>query len=255
VAISVTILGAGTIAPSKSRNASGVIVRTRDLWILVDIGPGIIRRLVDAGIDLRWIDVVLITHFHPDHVSDLIPFLFASNYAHDTPRKEPFYTIGPEGFEAFHDALVKIYGRHVVPTGNRRIGKELSAGASDSFSLGSVVIKSRPARHEPPAISYRIEENGASVTISGDTDFNPELQLLAQGTDILICEASFPDELKHAGHLTAGEAGMIADAAQAKKLVLTHLYPPAEADIVSQARKHYSGEVVKAEDFMKFDIG
>jgi ribonuclease BN (tRNA processing enzyme) len=113
VAIDVTILGSGTIA-SKKRNCSGIIVRTGALYILVDIGPGVMRRLAEADIDFRRIDAILVTHFHPDHVSDLIPFLFACNYGHRERRVEPFYTIGPEGFEVFHDALTHIYGRHAA---------------------------------------------------------------------------------------------------------------------------------------------
>ena len=74
----IVILGSGTITPDKDRNPSGLVVQASDMWMVVDMGPGILRRMSEAEIDVRWIDVLLITHFHPDHISDLVPFLFAS---------------------------------------------------------------------------------------------------------------------------------------------------------------------------------
>ena len=74
----ITILGSGTATPSLDRNASGLMIRAAETWALVDMGPGTLRRMCEAGIDARLIDLILITHFHPDHVSDLAPFLFAS---------------------------------------------------------------------------------------------------------------------------------------------------------------------------------
>jgi ribonuclease BN (tRNA processing enzyme) len=57
------------------------------------------------------------------------------------------------------------------------------------------------------------------------------------------------------GHLTPSLAGSIASKAKAKRLVLTHLYPPCdEVDIVKQARSTYKGPIVKAEDLMTFRL-
>jgi ribonuclease BN (tRNA processing enzyme) len=74
---------------------------------------------------------------------------------------------------------------------------------------------------------------------------------MGRGADLLVLECSFPNERKIQGHLTPKLAGKVAKEAEAKKLVLTHFYPPCdEADIISQCREEFSGEIVLAEDLM-----
>jgi ribonuclease BN (tRNA processing enzyme) len=251
----ITILGSGTITPDKKRNPSGLAVETSDALIMVDMGPGILRRMTEAEIDVRRVDVALITHFHPDHVSDVVPFLFASNYAYYDQRKEPFHLVGPEGLERFYQGMVGLYGQWIVPTGDRLRIKELDPSGPDSISFGRTEVRSVPSAHSFPSLSYRIEADGSSVTVSGDTDMSEDLAQLAQGTDLLICEASFPDGMKISGHLTPSEAGAIAQRANAKKLALTHFYPPcADQDVVAQAARRFSGEVLQAEDLMVIEI-
>lgn len=251
----ITILGTGTATPRLERNASGVLVSAAGSQVLVDVGPGILRRLCEAGIDYKSIDIILVTHFHPDHVSDLTPLLFASNYAHGPFRDEPFLLIGPTGLEQFYQALVRVYGNWIVPTGNRLIKKEINANAPDVFVSEGLVIRSTPAAHSNPAVSYRLEAEGSSVTISGDTDISEKLVELARNTDVLICECSMPEGSKIPGHLVPTEAGITAERARAKKLILTHFYPSCdEVDVAKQASKTFSGQIVKGEDHMVIKI-
>ncbi|MDQ7782665.1 MAG: MBL fold metallo-hydrolase [Desulfomonilaceae bacterium] len=247
----ITVLGSGTVTPSLKRNASGLVVRTSEAWVLVDMGPGTIRRMCEAGIDYRNIDVILVTHFHPDHVSDLVPFLFASNYDYEAVREERFHLVGPTGMEQFYEAQVGMYGDWIVPKGDRLVIREMDARQPDTFEIEGLWIRSRPAAHTFPSLSYRIEADGSSVTVTGDTDVSDDLVHLARGTDLLVCESSMPDDMKVRGHLVPSEAGRIASSARAKRLLLTHFYPPCdEVDVVSQAAAVFSGEIFRAEDLM-----
>jgi ribonuclease BN (tRNA processing enzyme) len=250
-----TILGSGTATPSLNRNSSGLVISVPDLLILVDIGPGTLRRMLEAGIDVKLIDAVLITHFHPDHVSDLAPFLFASNYSYGAVREKSFYVIGPEGLEQFYQGLVAVYKEWIVPKGDRLKIKEMSADSRDYLDLDHVHVLSAPSPHMKPSVHYRIEGGGVSVTVSGDTDMSDELIDLGYETDLLICECSFPEGIKSPGHLIPSEAGAIASLARAHKLLLTHMYPPCdEVDIVSQAADAFEGEIIKAEDLMTLTV-
>jgi ribonuclease BN (tRNA processing enzyme) len=155
----------------------------------------------------------------------------------------------------FYNALIGCYGNWIVPTGDRLIVKEVDPQGPDTLSLGEIKIRSAPSAHSFPSVSYRIEGNGVSVTVSGDTDVSEELVKLAKGTDVLVCECSFPNEMKIAGHLVPSEAGKTAARAGAKKLVLTHFYPPSdEVDIVAQVAEIFSGEIVKAKDLMVIQV-
>jgi len=252
----VKILGSGTAIPDLKRNASGLFVKTSSSSILADLGPGTIRRLAEAGIAPESIDIILITHFHPDHVSDLVPFLFASNYEHGPVRQAPFYVVGPKGLNEFYEKLVVVFGKWIVPGSDRLKLRELGIESFDRiyFEQWDLIVRSAPAVHSRPSLSYRIEAAGVSVTISGDTDFSENLVELAAGTDILICECSFPDGMKTIGHMIPSEAGETAARAQVKKLVLTHFYPHChDVDVVSQAAAKFSGTVIKAEDLMTLE--
>ncbi len=247
----IILLGTGTATPTLARNASGLVVRCKGHLILVDIGPGTLRRLCEAHVDSKDIDAIFITHLHPDHVADLVPFLFASNYAYGPLRKEPFLLVGLEGLEQFYEALVGIYDGWIVPTGGRLLVKPLNHSKTEFLDIPGVVVRSAPSAHSAQGLAYRIEADGVSVTISGDTDVCPEIVDLARGTDVFICECSMPEGRKIPGHLVPTEAASMARVAAVKKLVLTHFYPPCdEVDVVAQARPAFSGEIVKAEDLM-----
>lgn len=251
----VTILGSGTATPSLHRNSSGLFVVAGGANILVDLGPGTLRRMCEAGIDYRDIDIILLTHFHPDHVVDFISFLFASNYAHGPMRMDPFHVLGPAGLEKFHASLVGIFGSWIIPSHERMIMREMANDVFDSCRIKDAEIFSAPASHSFPALSYRIQADGKSLTISGDTDVSNELVELAKGSHTLICESSMPDSMKISGHLTPSEAGLIADRAGVARLILTHLYPPCEeVDVLSEAKKCFKGTILKAEDLMILDF-
>jgi ribonuclease BN (tRNA processing enzyme) len=73
----VTILGSGTAVPVPDRFPAGYLVQAGGQQLLVDCGPGILRRLAQAGVGLEAIDAVFLTHYHTDHCADLGPLLFA----------------------------------------------------------------------------------------------------------------------------------------------------------------------------------
>jgi ribonuclease BN (tRNA processing enzyme) len=207
--------------------------------------------MLEAGIDFKSVDMILLTHFHPDHSSDLVPFLFASNYSYGPSRQDPFLLIGPEGLEQFFNGLVGVYGEWIVPTGNRLVRREMKAGDADSFMFRDISIRSVPSPHANPSVSYRISGENGSVTVTGDTDYSHDLVELAESTDLLVCECSMPDHMKIPGHLTPTEAGQIAERSRSRVLLLTHFYPPCEdADTVRSASSIFRGTVLKAHDLM-----
>ena len=77
---------------------------------------------------------------------------------------------------------------------------------------------------------------------------------LADDADLLVCESTFADEdaalADDYGHLTAGQAGRIAAAAGARRLLLTH-FSQRYADVTRlryDAAAAYDGEIVIAAD-------
>ena len=74
------ILGSGTCVPNIRRGSSGYALELSKSTILLDCGNGTTWKLGMVGVDYLKVDHIFITHFHPDHTADLIPFLFATKY-------------------------------------------------------------------------------------------------------------------------------------------------------------------------------
>ncbi|MBI5591346.1 MAG: MBL fold metallo-hydrolase [Deltaproteobacteria bacterium] len=251
--IAVTILGSGTCVPSLRRSSCAVLMETGGKKLLFDAGAGTLRRMLECGVSIFDISCIFFSHFHPDHTAELVPFLFASKYSEQGPRKTPLTLIAGKGFSAFHQTLKQAYGTWIELDPGILSIVEMNTQGPDHLDFDLFSVNTRPAAHNPESISYRIASpSGYSVVYSGDTDYTDDLVTLAADTQVLICECSHPDEEKVRGHLTPSLAGNIAAAAGVKKLVLTHFYPRCDGfDIEKECRKTYNGELVLAEDLMR----
>jgi ribonuclease BN (tRNA processing enzyme) len=250
----VTLLGSGTCVPRLDRSACAILVETGRSKILLDLGPGTMRRLLEYGVTIFDITHLAFSHFHPDHTAEWVPFIFATKYPDGTRRKKRLTVLGGTGLNAFYEGLQGAYGHWIVLPEAQMSVMELDAAPDAPLAFGDFRLTARPTQHRPESLAYRIEDRrGHSIVYSGDTDECSSLPELARNADMLICEAAMPDHLKVPGHLTPGLAGRIAQKANAKSLVLTHLYPECdEVDIVKQARKAYKGRIFPAEDLMTF---
>ncbi len=100
---------------------------------------------------------------------------------------------------------------------------------------------------------------GKKIAFITDTKLCNNAYKLAEGTDLFICEASYSSKLKDKAneyfHLTAKDAGLIANKADVKKLVLTHLSARYKdsLEIEEDARSVFDN-VLCAKDFMKFNM-
>ena len=103
-----TVLGSGSCVPSLKRGAAGYLVRTAKKNILVDMGLGTIHKLLQREITYADIDVLCFTHTHPDHVSELVPFLFACKYG-EVKREKDLVILGGEGFQGFFESLLNVF--------------------------------------------------------------------------------------------------------------------------------------------------
>lgn len=251
--ISITILGSGTCVPSLARSSCSVLMEIEDVKLLFDIGPGTIRRLLEAGRTIFEISHILVSHLHPDHTGEFASFLFSTKYANTSNRTTPLTVVAANGFSSFFNRLESVYGKHIALESGMLNICELDNTMPDSLEIGSVTVESIPMTHTDESIAYRVTSaDSRSVIYSGDSDVCDNLVTLSRDADLLICESSFPDELKAEGHLTPSLAGDIATRASVGKLVLTHFYPQCDrVDIKKQCRKTYDGPLLLAEDLMR----
>jgi ribonuclease BN (tRNA processing enzyme) len=248
--VEVIIIGSGTGVPSLRRGSPAVGVRAGKYFILLDIGSGTLRALLKYDLNFNDIDILCLSHLHPDHVGDLVPFLFASRYSLGYTRQDPFWLLAAQGFGEFHQRLKGVWGEWVEPPDGLMRVQELAGDRRESFSLDELTIRTAPVNHIASSRAYRLECGGRALVYSGDTDWSDSLIELARGADLFILEAANP--FKVPGHLTPQEAGSLASRANVPRLVLNHIYPPGDdVDLVAECRHTFAGEISRAEDGLR----
>ena len=248
----VTILGSGTAVPSLERNSSGVLVQEEGINTLVDFGYGTLKQLLHLGITYHEIDRIFFTHNHPDHMCDLIPFLFGARYIPSAREKDLEIVAGP-GFQKFFDKLMSAFGRWLIPSEYKLHITEIDEG-SQKFGLHQVAFKK--VRHIDMSRGYRfVNSTGKSLVLSGDTDYCQEMIELGRGADLMILECAMPDGNKISGHLVPSLAGKLAKEAGCKMLCLNHFYPPCELHAMRETVSAlFKGELFLAHDLLQFEL-
>jgi len=249
----VIVIGSGTAVPSLRRGSPALGIRAGEKVLLLDLGPGTLRAMLRYGLNFNDIDFLCLSHHHPDHVADLVAFLFASRYGLGYTRREPVHLLAARGFEDFHRRLQDVWGEWVEPPPGLLLVTELATDGEDGRTIGEITIRTAPVQHLPTSLAFRVEHAGRSVVYSGDTDWSDRLIDLARGSDLLIVEAANP--WKVPGHLTPAEAGRLAARAGVPRLLLTHFYPPCDqVDLGAACGQEFAGQILLAEDGLRLRV-
>lgn len=280
----VTLLGTGSPLPSVKRFGPAVLVQAGKHTLLFDSGRGSAQRLVQAGVRLGAVEALFITHLHSDHIVG-IPDLWLTGWLPlpVASRKGAFRVYGPAGTKAMIESLEKAYDWDIrTRIADQKLSRDDVAVAVTEFAEGVVYdsdgvrVTAFEVNHGDlikPAFGFRIDYDGRSAVLSGDTRFNENLIRHATGTDLLIHQVaaaqeallrqSKPVQIILAHHTKPEEAGVVFTRAHPKLAAFYHFslqgapgFPaPTEKDVVEMTRKTYSGPLVVGEDLMAFTIG
>ncbi len=256
VMITFHILGAGGALPTTTHNPAAYLVEVDGCTLILDPGPGALVRLARAGLLPNGVDDierVLLSHLHPDHSLDLPALLFALH----SPLPEstqPLEIGGPEGLRRLLTGFTNIYGRWLEPRQRDLVLTELSPGRTMELP-GAGSITSFAVNHPQDRLSAHSlgfifrDKHGHRVVYSGDTGPSARLEEAARGADLLVVECSTPDDMRTPGHMCPQEVGRLCAAAEPRRVVLTHQYPPAAAlDLAVLVGNDFDGPVVQAVD-------
>lgn len=252
MSLSLVTVGTGTVAPSATRSSPAHWVERGDVRLLMDCGAGTIHRLALFGLAWERVSHVVLTHFHMDHVGELPALLFALRHA--TQREEPLVVLGPGGTVRLVDRLAAAYGTWVREPGFPLVLLDLKPG--EPFPLAAdVSLEVHAVPHCEESLAVAVSASEGRLVYTGDTGESAELAVWAAGCELLLAECSLPEAMAIAIHLTPRRAGALAQRARAKRLVLTHLYPPVETvDIRAEVAAEYAGPVSVARDGDRFEI-
>jgi len=250
-------VGTGTVAPSAHRTCACHWVAHGDVRVLLDCGAGSLHRLAEFGLPWHQISHVVLSHFHPDHWGELPMLVYALKYTTVPPRTEPLVILGPPGVVQLLRALAEGYGAWLLDPGFP-IGI-LDVRDGEPFPLSAdVSLETFPVPHTTESVALSLVAPEGRLVYTGDTGPSGELARWATGCDLLLAECSLPESMAMDIHLTPERAGDLARDAQAKRLVLTHFYPPVETSDPTPAAlagTRFRGPVTAARDGDRFTIG
>jgi ribonuclease BN (tRNA processing enzyme) len=244
----VTTVGTGTAAPTPHRVCAGHLVQTGTVSLLLDCGSGSVYRMAALGLDWMGITHVALTHFHPDHTSDIPTLFFAWRYGALPYRSAPVQVIGPPGTGRLLAHFADLYGSAIRTPDYPLTVRELPAAQSIDLG-GGVRLEARKVPHTDESVAYSVSAGGARFVYTGDTGFDASFGEWARGCSLLLAECSLPATMAMDTHLTPEQCGELARLAAPMRLALTHFYPPVErVDVRAIVAARYGGEVVLATD-------
>ena len=268
----------GGPTPKALRAAPAMALMVGGQLHIIDAGNGVARQAALAGLPLKALTHVWITHLHNDHVADAftLPWLAWSG-----ALTTPVTVHGPRGMEQMardwlRFARVDIKTR-MADEGRPDLRKMISvAEVQPGVLLDAGGLKVTAARVEHPPLfdsfAYRFDWAGKSVVWSGDTRPCQALIDLTRGADFLVQEVMYLPAMERliasesnaptlrahllASHTLAEQAGEIAAAAGVKCLVLSHFVPGGDASVTDDmwqaaAAKAFPGRIIVGRDLMR----
>jgi ribonuclease BN (tRNA processing enzyme) len=240
------ILGKSPAWPDPGGACSGYLLEHDGFTLLLDCGAGVLGKL-SAVHDYLALDALLISHLHADHILDLIPFSYALHLSPrraDPPRRPPMHA--PPGSLDMFGRLGACWNDEQLITGAFAVSEYDPAVP---LTVGPFQVRFCEVPHYTQAFACELAAGGSRITFGADCGPNDALTEFAQGTDLLIVEASLqePDTDRPRGHMTPAEAGEAGRAAGARRLLVTHFSDELGPDWVrEQSAQGYGAEVILA---------
>ncbi|CAM00536.1 ribonuclease BN (tRNA processing enzyme) [Saccharopolyspora erythraea NRRL 2338] len=253
-----TILGCSGSVPGPGNPASGYLVESGDTRIALDLGNGTFGAL-QRHLDPFDLDAVLLSHLHPDHCADFAALTVFRRYhpakPHDTAeRRLPVFA--PAEAPSRLAALYAPSARELAETDLTDV-YDFSAHSGEPARIGPFEIHAVPLDHVCEGWGLRIAADDRVLAYTGDTGPCDGLGELAQGADVLLSEASWPDspDAPPGIHLSGRQAAEAAKGGGVGRLLLTHLQPWTDPEVIlAEARDGFDGPVELVEAGREYTV-
>lgn len=245
-AVRLTVIGCSGSHPGPDSACSSYLVEQDGFRLLLDLGNGALGEL-QRHVDPRDVDALFLTHLHGDHWLDLVPLSHARRHHPDGRVPTPLPVYAPA---ADRDRISGAFGR-------ARLDDAFEFKAPGDGVIGPFAVRVVRTAHPIEAYAVRVEAAGRALVYTSDTGWFGGLAGFAQDADLLLAEAGFADDADNPPdvHLTATQAGELAKAANAGRLVVTHVAPWHDADVQRRrAEAAFGGPTELARPGAAFDV-
>lgn len=209
----VTVVGYWGGYPGKDGATSSYLIETDDFSLLIDVGSGALSKL-QLFKDIDEIDAVIISHYHHDHIADLGVLQYA--------KRVHYYVTGQK-------STLPIYGHTEDKEFFQRLTSECTKGIgyeeNEVLRIGPFTITLLRTKHPVICYGMRITDGKCTIVYTADTAFQEQWIPFSKHADLLITDCNFfaDQNAAQAGHMTSKEGAIIANSAQVKALLLSHL--------------------------------
>ncbi len=270
--VQLQILGSGGPGAAGGRASAAYL-----LWIdgvgriMVDAGSGTKDQFYQSGASLNDIDILALSHLHPDHSAELPALLW--------PAGGAFRVSGPSAagvFPSIEEFLDRLFG----PQGAFYVLEdriELDAVTVDVTSTDPIevwrdedaVIRGRGVPHgDVPTIGYRVDLGDRSIAFASDQNgSDPTFADFISDVDVLVIHMAGTEEstgIIAELHAKPSVWGQMATAANVGQVVVSHISnalaanDPSSRQVLNTSmeilRDNYSGPLTLGEDLMCIEV-
>src|SRR5262249_11430971 len=134
------------------------------------------------------VDHIIISHFHPDHVSDLIPFLHAAAWSRIDPRTTDLHLYGPPGMQQFMQGLMGAFQLNDFMRPNSAYTIHIHEISEERITIGPHVFGYHSL---PPSGNHglRFTWNNQRYAITGDSFFHEQEIAFLTDVDLAIIDS------------------------------------------------------------------
>lgn len=236
------------MASRPADNHTALVVQRRDLMLLLDCGPTIMRQLEQVGMTAGDPTHVYLSHQHGDHLLGL-PMLLLNRVLF---WPDQLLTVVAEGrLLELAQQLVRI----AYPDLENQMSPTIEYVALETNKRGNLPAAARVSytlaagRHSVPTWAVRLDFDGGSLVYTSDTGRSEPIVQLAAGVDTLVHEAYFadPPEKTYNNHSVTADVAALAAHAGAKTLALVHRQEPSPDSAPryrAAAERHFGGAIL-----------
>ena len=276
-ALKVTLLGTAGPEYFPDRLGISTLVEANGEKLLFDVGRGTNQRLYQSRINPRDITDIFLTHLHNDHYEGL-PDLWMTPWFL-LGRDHGFDLWGPAGTEEMVQGMRTMFGHDL----EKRVNKfnpiknlDIAVHPLEDgvvFDENGVKVTAFPVEHSDgnPAYGFRVDYDGHSVVMSGDTTLNDNVVKYGAGADLIIHNViAFSDRLSEMPEMqgvlakltTPEQAAKVFSQTRPKMAVYSHIVTKelqgkkGEDEIMARTRAAgYDGPLTMGADRMTIEIG
>jgi ribonuclease BN (tRNA processing enzyme) len=230
-----TVIGNWGGYPKANEASSGYLLEQDQYHLLMDCGSGVLAKLPNF-LAPEMLNGVFLTHYHADHIADIGVLQHARLIIGLLGKEMDCLPIYGHSFESSEFAKLTY----------KEITKGIAYQENETLAAGPFQVRFLKTKHPVDCFAIRLETEGKTLVYTGDTAYKEELVSFSQDADLLLCECNFygHQDGSNAGHMTSVHAGKLAQKANVKGLVLTHLphYGNIE-QLKEEAGEFYNGEI------------